>query len=57
MNLRLTRPINPHYEVRLTLANLFGTERLDPASEEHLSDAIPQDGRTLLVGVRWTIGR
>jgi hypothetical protein len=29
----------------------------DPGSDEHRPDAIEQTGRTLRIGVRWTIGR
>jgi outer membrane receptor for ferrienterochelin and colicins len=39
-----------------TVRNLFGEQYGDPASAEHLSDVIPQNGRTLRVGFRWAMG-
>jgi len=37
--------------------NLFNASYADPASDAHRQDVIPQDGRTLRVGVRMKLGR
>ena len=33
--------------------NLFNARYADPASDEHVSDSIEQNGRTVRVGLRW----
>ena len=50
-------PIRHGLELVGTVRNLFNLQYADPASEAHRQDSIPQDGRTLRVGVRWTVGR
>jgi iron complex outermembrane receptor protein len=42
---RLTR----HADLALTVTNLLGQRYADPAAEEHRQNAIPQDGRRLLL--------
>ena len=37
------------------IRNLFNARYADPGSDEHLSDSIEQNGRTLRVGVRWKL--
>ena len=39
-----------------SIRNLFNQVYADPGSDEHLSDSIPQNGRTMRVGIRWAIG-
>jgi iron complex outermembrane receptor protein len=36
-----------------TIRNLFDASFSDPSSEEHWTDAIPQNGRTARIGLRW----
>jgi hypothetical protein len=57
VHLTVTRPLGPAYELRMSVGNLFDTIRLDPATPEHVMDAIPQYGRTIAVAVRWTSPR
>ena len=42
-------------DVVATVRNLFDQRYADPASDEHLQDSIPQDGRTFRVGLQWAI--
>ena len=49
---RITRP----FELFATVRNLFNQQYADPASDEHLPDAIPQNGRTARIGLRWNLG-
>jgi outer membrane receptor for ferrienterochelin and colicins len=53
----MVAPIRHGLELVGTVRNLFNLQYADPASEAHRQDSIPQDGRTLRVGVRWTVGR
>jgi iron complex outermembrane receptor protein len=39
-----------------SIRNLFGQRYMDPSSDEHLPDSIQQNGRTMRVGFRWTLG-
>ena len=56
-NLTLIAPIGRPFELFAGVRNLFDQQRLDPGSEEHLQDAIAQNGRTVRVGVRWIFGQ
>jgi outer membrane receptor for ferrienterochelin and colicins len=49
-------PIRHGLEFVATARNLFNVLYSDPASDQHQQDVIPQNGRTLRVGVRWTPG-
>jgi outer membrane receptor for ferrienterochelin and colicins len=53
----LVAPIRHSLELVGTVRNLFDVQYADPASENHRQDSIPQDGRTLRIGLRWTLGR
>jgi outer membrane receptor for ferrienterochelin and colicins len=55
-NLTLIAPLRPGLELIGTARNLFDVQYSDPVSDEHRQDAIPQNGRTLRIGVRWTPG-
>jgi iron complex outermembrane receptor protein len=48
-------PITNAFGLTGSIANLFDQRYADPASDEHLPDSIPQNGRTMRVGLRWTI--
>lgn len=52
-NVNYSHPINRLLAVTATLRNIFDVEYLDPASEEHRQDGIPQDKRTFYLGLRW----
>jgi outer membrane receptor protein involved in Fe transport len=51
----LLAPLTPSFELIGSIRNLFDTAHSDPASDAHLQDSIPQNGRTLRVGLRWKL--
>lgn len=55
-NLTARWPITEGVVLTGSLRNLFDDEYADPASQEHLQDAIRQDGRTVRVGLEWRFG-
>jgi outer membrane receptor protein involved in Fe transport len=50
-----TKRINHAFELVGTVRNLFDAQYADPASDEHSTDAIQQNGRTARIGMRWAI--
>jgi iron complex outermembrane receptor protein len=54
-NLTLTARLTQAVELFGSVRNLLDRSILDPASEEHWMDAIPQNGRTARVGIRWQL--
>ena len=56
-HITLSAPINRSLNVIGTVRNTFDHRYWDPASDEHLPDAIEQNGRTFNVGLRWTPGK
>jgi outer membrane receptor protein involved in Fe transport len=50
-NFPFGRALTATFQIR----NLFNARYADPGSDEHLSDSIEQNGRTLQVGVRWKL--
>jgi iron complex outermembrane receptor protein len=52
-NASYVQPLGPRVTLTASIRNLFDTRYADPASEEHVQAAIPQDGRTFRVGLRW----
>jgi outer membrane receptor for ferrienterochelin and colicins len=55
-NLTMIAPIGPTFELFGGARNLFNVQYADPASDSHRQDVIPQNGRTLRVGLRWKLG-
>jgi outer membrane receptor protein involved in Fe transport len=51
-NVTLTSPARRRVSFSISINNAFNTSYADPGAEEHLQQAIPQDGRTLLARVR-----
>jgi iron complex outermembrane receptor protein len=51
-NVTLTKPLGQSLELFGTVRNLFDVEYAVPASQEHVQDTIPQNGRTFRVGLR-----
>jgi outer membrane receptor for ferrienterochelin and colicins len=51
-NLTLTKPLGRSFELFGSVRNLLNLGYAVPASDEHLQDVIPQDGRTFRVGLR-----
>jgi outer membrane receptor for ferrienterochelin and colicins len=56
MHLTLTQPITRSLTLVGTVRNVFDVDYSDPASSAHLQEAIPQNGRTARIGLRWSIG-
>ena len=56
-NVTLVTPIGGSFELFAGARNLFDQRGYDPGSEEHLEDAIQQNGRTVRVGIRWVFGK
>jgi iron complex outermembrane receptor protein len=50
-------PITPALQLTFNVRNLFNARYADPASEEHVADALEQNGRTFRVGVSWAFWR
>ena len=51
-NLTVIKPIGRSLELVGSVRNLFGLDYAVPASDEHLQDTIPQNGRTFRIGLR-----
>lgn len=54
-NVTVIQPLGRSWELFGTVRNLFNDEYADPASSSHLQDAIPQNGRTARVGLRFKL--
>jgi iron complex outermembrane receptor protein len=52
-NLTYRQPLAGGAGLSFSIRNLFDAAYADPASEEHLEDVIPQDGRTFRFGLEW----
>ena len=48
-------PITKTLALTGSIGNLFDQRYADPGSDEHLPDSIQQTGRTMRVGLQWTI--
>jgi outer membrane receptor protein involved in Fe transport len=51
----VTAPFGAAFEIVGGVHNLFNVQYADPASDQHREDSIPQNGRTLEIGVRWKL--
>ena len=56
-DMTLRAPLSPSFEIVGTLRNLFDADYAEPASDSHIQDAIPQNGRTARIGLRWNFWR
>jgi outer membrane receptor for ferrienterochelin and colicins len=54
-NVTMIVPAGTAFELAGTVANLFNVQYADPASNQLLQDTIPQNGRTLRVGLTWKL--
>lgn len=52
-NVTVTHPLTRSFDLIGTFRNLFDAQYADPASDQHLQDSIPQNGRTFRMGLRW----
>jgi outer membrane receptor for ferrienterochelin and colicins len=55
-NLTLIAPFGRSFELFAGVRNVFDQRGYDPGSEEHVQDAIQQNGRTVRVALRWMFG-
>ena len=55
VSLTLVAPVGRRLEFLATARNLFDVLYADPASDAHRQDSIPQNGRTLRVGLNWKL--
>jgi len=51
----MVQPLTPAWELFGGANNVLGAQYADPASSEHRQDAIPQNGRTARLGIRWKL--
>jgi outer membrane receptor protein involved in Fe transport len=51
-NATFVAPVSKRFDVIATARNLFDVQYSDPASDQHLQDTIPENGRTIRVGLR-----
>jgi outer membrane receptor for ferrienterochelin and colicins len=56
-NLTVVLPLGRVLELRGVASNLFNVQYLDPVSDDHLQDAILQNGRTARIGFTYKFGR
>ncbi len=54
-NLTVIKPLGRSFELIGTMRNLFDAQYADPASDQHLQDTIPRNGRTFHIGLGWKI--
>ena len=55
-NATMIVPLGKAFELVGAARNLFNVQYADPASDQHVQDVIPQNGRTWRVGLRWRFG-
>jgi iron complex outermembrane receptor protein len=55
-NLTVIAPVGRSFELFAGMRNVFNQRGYDPGSEEHVQDAIQQNGRTVRLGLRWIFG-
>jgi outer membrane receptor protein involved in Fe transport len=51
----MIQPMRRSFELAGTVSNLFNEQDADPASDQHLQDSIPQNGRTFRISLRWKL--
>jgi iron complex outermembrane receptor protein len=56
VNLTVIQPLTRSWELFGTIQNMFDSKYEDPASNSQIQDAIPQNGRTARIGIRYSVG-
>jgi outer membrane receptor for ferrienterochelin and colicins len=56
-NVTVVQPIGRAWELTGSIRNLFDTKYDDPVSDQHLQEAVQQNGRTARIGLTWKIGQ
>lgn len=52
-NVTVVQPLGRAWELTGTIRNLFDTKYSDPVSDQHLQEAVEQNGRTARIGLTW----
>ena len=55
VNVNMVQPLGRSWELYGSVRNIFDAQYSDPVSSQHLQDAIPQNGRTARIGLRWKL--
>ena len=55
VNVTMVQPLGRSWELFGGVRNIFDAQYADPASSQHRQDAIPQNGRTARIGLRWKL--
>jgi len=55
INVTVLQPLGRSWELSGGVQNIFDAQYADPASDQHRQDAIPQNGRTARIGLRWSL--
>jgi outer membrane receptor protein involved in Fe transport len=55
VNLTMVQPLGVSWELFGAVRNVFDAQYADPASDQHIQDSIPQNGRTARIGLRWKV--
>ena len=53
LNVTLVQPLGRAWELSGGVRNLFDTKYADPVSDQHVQEAIEQNGRTARIGLTW----
>jgi outer membrane receptor protein involved in Fe transport len=56
-NVTMVQPLGRAWELTGGIRNLFDNKYLDPVSDQHVQEAVPQNGRTARIGLTWKLGR
>jgi outer membrane receptor for ferrienterochelin and colicins len=56
-NVTLVQPLGRTWDLTAGVHNVFDTRYSDPVSDQHLQEAIEQNGRTARVGLTWKLNR
>jgi iron complex outermembrane receptor protein len=56
-NVTYVQPLGRRLTLTAAVRNVLDSDYADPASEEHRQESIPQDGRTVHIGLRWSWAR
>ena len=51
----MIQPLGRSWELFGSVRNIFDAGLLGPGSAQHRQDAIPQNGRTARIGLRWKL--
>lgn len=55
VNVTMIQPLGRSWEFSGGVRNIFDARYSDPVSSQHRQDAIPQNGRTARIGLRWRL--